>query len=81
MDYEELRKEIKRTPYKAIEIDDMKSYIEKLLKQMINKNCTRIKFSERYKAIIDCYNAGGTENEDDYEQLIKLLKEVKKESD
>ena len=81
MDFEELRQEIKRTPYKAIEIDDMKSYIERLLKQMINKNCTRIKFSERYKAIIDRYNAGGTENEDYYEQLIKLLEELKKESE
>lgn len=81
MDFEQLRNEIKRTPYKAIEIDDMKNFIERLLKQMINKNCTRIKFSERYKNIIDRYNAGGTENEDYYEQLIHLMEELKKESD
>ena len=79
MDFEQLREEIKRTPYKAIEIDDMKDFIERLLKQMINKNCTRIKFSERYKNIIDRYNAGGTENEDYYEQLIQLMEELKKE--
>src|SRR5699024_8744854 len=81
MDFEQLRNEIKRTPYKAIEIDDMKGFIERLLKQMINKNCTRIKFSERYKNIIDRYNAGGTENEDYYEQLIQLMEELKKESE
>ena len=81
MDFEQLRNEIKRTPYKAIEIDDMKDFIERLLKQMINKNCTRIKFSERYKNIIDRYNAGGTENEDYYEQLIQLMEELKKESE
>lgn len=81
MDFDQLRREIKRSPYKAIEIDDMKDFIERLLQQMINKNCTRIKFSERYKGIIDRYNAGGTENEDYYEQLIKLMEELKKESE
>lgn len=81
MDFEQLRDEIKRTPYKAVEIDDMKDFIERLLKQMINKNCTRIKFSERYKNIIDRYNAGGTENEDYYEQLIQLMEELKQESE
>lgn len=81
MDFDQLRKEIKRSPYKAIEIDNMKEFIERLLQQMINKNCTRIKFSERYKGIIDRYNAGGTENEDYYEQLVKLIEELKKESE
>lgn len=28
------------------------------LTQMIDRNCTRIKFSERFKGIIDSYNAG-----------------------
>lgn len=81
VDFDQLRNEIKRSPYKAIEIDDMKDFIEKLLQQMINKNCTRIKFSERYKGIIDRYNAGGTENEDYYEQLIQLMEELKQESE
>lgn len=76
---EELRKEIRTAKYKAIEIDDLKEYIEKLLLQMINKNCTRQKFSVRYKSIIDRYNAGGSENEDYYEQLIKLIEDLKRE--
>lgn len=50
----------------------MKDYIETILR-MMNKNCTRTKFSERYKNIIDSYNAGGTENGDCYEQLVKLV--------
>ena len=79
VDVEELRKEIKVAKYKAIEIDDLKEYIEKALEQMINKNCTRTKFSERFKRIIDSYNAGGTENEDYYEQLVKLLEELRQE--
>ena len=48
---------------------------------MINKNCTRIKFSERFKSIIDRYNAGGTENEEYYEQLVKFVEELQKEQE
>ena len=64
VDVEQLRKEIKVAKYKAIEINDLKEFIEQALEQMLNKNCTRTKFSERFKRIIDSYNAGGTENED-----------------
>ncbi len=81
IDVDELRKEIKVAQYKAIEIDDLKDYIEKALQQMLNKNCTRSKFSQRYKNIIDRYNAGGSENEDYYEQLIKLIEELQQENE
>ncbi len=80
IDVEALRKEIKQAQYKAIEIDNLTEFIEKALEQMIDKNCTRIKFSERYKNIIDRYNAGGSENEDYYEQLLKLMEELKMEN-
>lgn len=53
--------------------------VDEALKQMLNRNCTRTKFSERFKRIIDSYNAGGTENEDYYEQLVKLLEELRQE--
>ena len=79
VDVEQLRKEIKVATYKAIEISDLKEYIEQALEQMLNRNCTRTKFSERFKRIIDSYNAGGTENEDYYEQLVKLLEELRQE--
>ena len=76
---EELRAEIKKAVYKAIEIDDLKAFLEKALQDMINRNCTRMNFSQRYKNIIERYNAGGSENEDYYEQLVKLLEDLKKE--
>ena len=81
IDVEKLREEIKVAQFKAIEIDDLKTYIDEALKKMLNKNCTRTKFSERYKRIIDSYNAGGTENEDYYEQLVKLIEDMKKENE
>lgn len=46
---------------------------------MISRNCTRMQFSQRFKNIIDRYNAGGSENEDYYEQLVKLLEDLQKE--
>lgn len=77
---EKLRRELRETPYRPIQIEDLKTYIEEMLQKMINKNCGRIKFSERYKGIIDRYNAGGTENTDYYEQLLKLVEDLKKEN-
>lgn len=79
LDVEALRKEISGTPYKALEIDDLRLFIEQLLQQLINKNCTRIAFSQRYKNIIDAYNKGGSENEDYYEKLLQLIDDLKKE--
>lgn len=81
MDIDELRKEIKTAQYKAIEIDDLKAYIEQALIQMLSRNCTRQKFSERFKSIIDRYNAGGSENEDYYDQLVQLIEDLKKENE
>ena len=78
---EELRQEIKTAKYKSIEINDLKEFIEKAIKQMLSKNCTRIRFSERFKGIIDSYNAGGTENEEYYEELVKLLEELQRENE
>lgn len=79
LDIESIRKEIKTTPYKSMEIDDLRTFIEKILEQLINKNCTRVAFSQRYRNIIDRYNAGGSENEDYYEKLLQLIADLKKE--
>ena len=81
IDAEALRAEIKQAEYKWIEIEDLKAFLEKALERMINQNTTRIKFSERFKSIIDRYNAWGTENEEYYEKLIQLIEDLKKEED
>ncbi len=77
IDAEGLRKEMKKSEYRGVEIADLKEFLERALEQMINRNTTRIKFSERFKSIISRYNAGGTENEDYYEELVKLVEELK----
>lgn len=79
IDVAELKKEIKTAKYKAIEIDDLRAFLEQALAQMLARNCTRQQFSQRFKNIIDRYNAGGSENEDYYEQLLQLIEDLKAE--
>lgn len=79
LDIGAIRKEIKSSSYKALEIDTLRSYTERILGQMIRKNRTRLSFSQRYRNIVDRYNAGGSENEDYYEKLLKLIEDLKKE--
>ena len=79
IDVDALRKEIRTTPYKALEIDDLRAFIDKALKQMISRNVTRVKFSQRYSNIISQYNAGASENEEYYEKLVQLVEDLKKE--
>lgn len=76
---ENLRKELKESPYRAVEIDDLKSYLEQVLEQMINKNITRQKFSQRFKNVVDKYNSGNSSNEDFYNQLVELVNSLKQE--
>ena len=78
-DIEGVRKIINQSPYKALDIKSLREFIEKTLTQLINQNCTRIAFSERYKKIVDLYNAGGSENENYYEKLLELVAELKRE--
>ena len=79
IDFENLKQEFRQTKYKAIQIDDMKKYIDKLLQQMQKKNRTRRKFAERYQTIIDNYNSGTNDAEYYFEQLEKLLEELEQE--
>lgn len=79
INFEELKQVFKQVKYKAIQIEDLKFYIEKLLEQMLNRNTTRRKFTERYQGIIDRYNSGTNEAEYYFEELEKLLEDLKEE--
>ena len=79
IDADKLREEYKQAKYRAIEIEDMKAFIERALVQMLKRNCTRRKFSERYRNIIDQYNSGNADNEHYYEELVKLLADAQEE--
>ncbi|WP_338822935.1 type I restriction endonuclease subunit R [Mycoplasmopsis felifaucium] len=79
IDFDKLKQEFRKVKYKAVQIEELKVYVEKLLKQMINRNQTRRKFSERYQSLIDSYNSGSNEAEYYFEELTKLLHDLKDE--
>lgn len=81
IDTDDIRKTIQQSPYKSIEIQELRSFVEKKLEMLIQENKTRISFAERYKAIIDNYNSGNSTNENYYEDLVKFVDELKEEDE
>lgn len=81
IDIDELREKMKHTKNKNLEIADLRQYIEKKLAQMLKKNITRSDFAERFKAIIDAYNAGGSQTDDFYEKILKFMEELRAEEE
>jgi len=79
VDFEQLRAEFKQTEHKHIAIADMKKFIEKKIKQMLKTNQGRVNFAERYRNIIDRYNAGATQTEEFFEELQKFAQDLKEE--
>ena len=81
IDTKDVRRRIQESPYKNIEIQELRSFIEEKLEKLLQGNKTRIKFSERYKAIIDKYNSGNSSNENYYEDLIGFVDDLKEEDE
>jgi type I restriction enzyme R subunit len=81
LDFEKLREEFPKKPYKNSEFTDLKEFIELKLKQMMAKNKTRGKFLEDFQKIIDEYNNGSLEVEDAYESLMKNLEALSEEEE
>lgn len=79
IDIDELKAEFKKVTNKNLVISDIRKLIEDKLNIMLKKNKTRTKFAERFKDIIDEYNAGGSQNENFYEKLLELMKLMKEE--
>jgi type I restriction enzyme R subunit len=79
IDIEELREKFKHKKNRNLEIADLREHIEKKLEQMLKRNITRTGFSERFRHIIDAYNAGGSQNDDFYEKILKFMEELREE--
>ena len=81
IDLDELRAKIQKARNKNLEIVELRDFIDKKLEQMLKRNVTRSNFAERFKAIIDAYNAGGSQNDDFYEKLIRFMEELRTEEE
>jgi type I restriction enzyme R subunit len=81
IDFDKLRQEFTATAYKNIEIADLRAFISHKLEQMLQANSTRTDFAERLQRIIDNYNAGGSSNEQYFEELVKFTRDLKAEDE
>ena len=79
LDLDELKNHFRKAKYKNLEISNLREHIEKKLAQMMRENVTRDKFSERFRHIIEEYNAGGSQNDQFYLKLLKYMEELKEE--
>lgn len=81
INFDKLREDFEKTSYKNIEIADLRAFLERKLELMLRQNTTRIDFAGRLQQIIDIYNAGGSSNENYYEELMKFTREMKAEDE
>ena len=81
VNFDKLREDFKQAPYKNIEIADLRAFVEHKLELMLQQNVTRADFVQRLQQIIDNYNAGGTSNENYFEELMKHAQEMKDEDE
>ena len=81
LDFEKLKTEFERAPYKNIEIADLRAFIEIKLAQMLERNITRIDFAERYQRIVERYNAGGSATDIIYEEMLNFGRDLSEEDE
>ena len=81
IDIGELRDIFKRMKNRNLEIANLREHIEKKIEQMLHKNVTRSDFAERFRNIIDAYNAGGSQTDDFYEKILKFMEELRTEEE
>lgn len=81
INFEKLQEDFSKASYKNIEIADLRAFVQRKLELMLQQNATRTDFGQRLQQIIDTYNAGGTSNENYYEELVKFTRDMKEEDE
>lgn len=81
LDINKLRENFRKIKNKNLEIANLRKHIENKLQNMIRRNITRTKFAERFRNIIDEYNADGSQNDDFYEKLLDLMEQLRDEEE
>lgn len=81
INFDKLREDFKQTSYKNIEIANLRAFLENKLQLMLEQNLTRIDFAQRLQQIIDTYNAGGSSNENYFDELVKYTQELREEDE
>ncbi len=80
-DFDKLKADFPKARYKNIEIIDLRTFIEEKIAQMLQQNATRADFAMRLQQLVERYNAGGSSNENYYQELVNLAKDLKEEEE
>lgn len=81
IDFDKLREDFGAAIYKNIEIADLRGFIAHKLELMLAQNSTRSPFAQRFQAIIDKYNAGGSSTEQYFEDLVQYSQDLATEAE
>lgn len=79
LDIDELEKQFKKVKHKNLVIADLRELLESKLALMTKQNVTRGHFSDRFRQIIEEYNAGGSLNDSFYQKLLQFMKDLQDE--
>lgn len=79
IDMEKLREEYKKAPFKNVEIEDLRQFLETKMRAMLAQNILRRGFLERLQAIIDRYNAGSSSREQYFDDLMDFIEVLTEE--
>ena len=81
IDFDKLKEDFADAQYKNIEIAEMRAFIEDKLRQMLEQNHTRVDFAQKLQEIVDQYNAGGSSNENYFDELLKFTQNIQEEDE
>ncbi len=73
------RIEKQKTQQKRIELEKLRSIMERKITQMVKVNRTRTNYLEKFQQMIAEYNAGSMNIEDLFKQLVRLSQELQEE--
>ena len=79
--FEQLKADFNQIKHKHIEIADLRSFLAQKIEQMLQQNVTRTDFAQRFQAIVDQYNAGGSTTENYYDALVDFAENLKEEEE
>jgi type I restriction enzyme R subunit len=74
IDFQALATRFKSSPTKNLDIERLKAAIRAQLERLIAANETRVDFREKFETLIEAYNAGSTQIEQLFVELLELTR-------
>ncbi len=79
VDFDGLQQQFASTPHQNTFVQRLRAALERNLSRMVRLNPTRMDFQARYQAMIDEYNAGATNTEAIFQELVRFSQDLNAE--